>query len=98
MTARQFLLNESLYCRRKAEGCADRFIAVELRRLAEAFELKAEAGRPHSRPVGEPDVAGIYRNFSRPEIQPNARDAGSCAREQTGTRHVPHAEHATAAH
>jgi hypothetical protein len=38
MTARQFLLSESTYCRERAAGCADPFIAAELRRLAEQFE------------------------------------------------------------
>ena len=43
MTARQFLLTESTYCRERAAGCADRFIAEELRRLAEQFEQTAAA-------------------------------------------------------
>jgi hypothetical protein len=43
MTARQFLLAESNYCRERAAGCADRYIAEELRRLAEQFERTAEA-------------------------------------------------------
>ena|SRR5262245_49030209 len=43
MTARQFLLTESTYCRERAAGCADRFIAEELRRLAEEFERTAAA-------------------------------------------------------
>jgi hypothetical protein len=43
MTARQFLLSESNYCRKRAAGCADPFIAQELRRLAEKFELIAIA-------------------------------------------------------
>ena len=42
MTARQFLLSESTYCRERAAGCADRYIAEELRRLAEQFERTAE--------------------------------------------------------
>ena len=42
MTARQFLLSESSYCRERAAGCADRYIAEELRRLAEQFEQTAE--------------------------------------------------------
>jgi hypothetical protein len=41
MTARQFLLTESTYCRERAAGCADRYIAEELRRLAEQFEQTA---------------------------------------------------------
>ena len=43
MTARQFLLSESSYCRERAAGCPDRFIAEELRRLAEQFERTADA-------------------------------------------------------
>ena len=43
MTARQFLLSESFRCRAQAAGCADRFIAEELRRLAEQFEQTAAA-------------------------------------------------------
>ena len=43
MTARQYLLSESNYCRTRAAGCADPFIALELRRLAEAFERTAIA-------------------------------------------------------
>lgn len=43
MTARQFLLTESAYCRERAAGCADRYIADELRRLAEQFEQTADA-------------------------------------------------------
>jgi len=43
MTARQYLLSESSYCRTRAAGCADPFIAEELRRLAEAFERTAIA-------------------------------------------------------
>ena len=43
MTARQFLLSESSYCRKRAAGCPDRFIAEELRRLAEQFERTADA-------------------------------------------------------
>jgi hypothetical protein len=42
MNARQFLLSESSYCRERAAGCADRYIAEELRRLAEQFERTAE--------------------------------------------------------
>jgi len=43
MTARQFLLTESTHCRERAAGCADRYIAEELRRLAEQFERTAAA-------------------------------------------------------
>jgi len=42
MTARQILLSESSYCRERAAGCADRYIAKELRRLAEQFERTAD--------------------------------------------------------
>ncbi|HKS87409.1 MAG TPA: hypothetical protein VJR71_18190 [Pseudolabrys sp.] len=41
MTARQYLLSESDYCRMRAAGCADPFIAKELRQLAEKFERTA---------------------------------------------------------
>lgn len=43
MTARQFLLSESSYCRERAAGCPDRYIAEELRSLAEQFERTADA-------------------------------------------------------
>jgi hypothetical protein len=49
MTARQFLLSESSYCRQRAAGCADRYIAEELRRLAEQFERTAAAEDTHAR-------------------------------------------------
>lgn len=49
MTARQFLLTESTYCRERAAGCADRYIAEELRRLAEQFERTASAVDPAPR-------------------------------------------------
>jgi len=45
MTARQFLLSESTYCRQRAANCPDRFLAEELRRLAECFERTAEAAQ-----------------------------------------------------
>jgi len=41
MTAKQFLLSESVYCRRRAADCADPFLAKELRRLADRFERTA---------------------------------------------------------
>jgi hypothetical protein len=41
MTAKQILLSESLYCRRRAADCADPFLAEELRRLADGFERTA---------------------------------------------------------
>jgi hypothetical protein len=41
MTAKQFLLSKSLYCRRRAADCADPFLAKELRRLADGFERTA---------------------------------------------------------
>jgi hypothetical protein len=43
MNAKQILLSESSYCRQRAAGCVDRYIAGELRRLAEQFERTAEA-------------------------------------------------------
>jgi hypothetical protein len=48
MTARQFLLSESSYCRRRAAKCPDAFLAEELRRLAECFEKTANAVQPGS--------------------------------------------------
>jgi hypothetical protein len=36
------LLSESSYCRERAAGCADQYIAEELRRLAEQFERTAD--------------------------------------------------------
>jgi hypothetical protein len=45
MTARQFLLSESTYCRQRAANCPDPFLAEELRRLAECFERTAEAAQ-----------------------------------------------------
>ena len=37
------MLSESSYCREGAAGCADQYIAEELRRLAEQFERTADA-------------------------------------------------------
>jgi hypothetical protein len=48
MNAKQILLSESSYCRERAAGCADRYIAEELRRLAQQFERTAEAADPAS--------------------------------------------------
>jgi len=48
MTARQFLLSESFYCRLRAARCLDPFLAEELRRLAERFEQTANAVQPGS--------------------------------------------------
>lgn len=45
MTARQFLLSESTYCRQRAADCPDPFVAEELRRLAESFERTAAAAQ-----------------------------------------------------
>ncbi|MGA7348347.1 MAG: hypothetical protein WB691_29400 [Pseudolabrys sp.] len=49
MTAKQFLLRESTYCRRRAASCADPFLAEELRRLA-WFERTADAAAPEKMP------------------------------------------------
>jgi hypothetical protein len=54
MTAKQYLLNEGVYCRWRAARSADPFIADELRRLAERFERTA-AARPTSGRVAMPD-------------------------------------------
>ena len=50
MTAKQFLLSESLYCRRRAVNCADPFLAKELRRLADRFEQTADAAEDEKTP------------------------------------------------
>jgi len=69
MTARQYLLSESEYCRRLAEGCDDPFVAAELRRLAEEFEQTARAAlravgvsAEQSSPAGMP---GTFQQSSR---------------------------------
>jgi hypothetical protein len=61
MTARQFLLSESSYCRERAAGCTDRFIADQLRRLAEQFEQTAENvdSAPQTKVATVPGKAGI---------------------------------------
>jgi hypothetical protein len=62
MNARQLLLIESTYCRRRAAGCADRYIAEELRRLAEQFEQNArsmEDSALRTKNATMPDEAGI---------------------------------------
>ena len=51
MTAKQFLLRESLYCRRRAANCADPFLAKELRRLADRFEQTADTAEDEKTPV-----------------------------------------------
>jgi len=45
MTAKQFLLSESTYCRQRAANCPDPFLAEELVRLAECFERTAKAAQ-----------------------------------------------------
>jgi hypothetical protein len=55
-------LIESTYCRRRAAGCADRYIAEELRRLAEQFEQNArsmEDSALRTKNATMPDEAGI---------------------------------------
>jgi hypothetical protein len=52
MTAKQFLLSESLYCRRRAADCPDPFLAKELRRLAERFERTAGTAEDEKTPSG----------------------------------------------
>jgi hypothetical protein len=61
MTARQILLSESSYCRERAAGCADPYIAEELRRLAEQFERTAENmdSAPRTKSATMRDQAGI---------------------------------------
>jgi hypothetical protein len=46
MTAKQFLLSESTYCRERAAHCPDPFVADGLRHLAECFERTAESADP----------------------------------------------------
>jgi hypothetical protein len=53
MTARQFLLSESWYCRQRAANCTDPFLAEELRRLADSFERTAKAAQPGKVPAGQ---------------------------------------------
>jgi hypothetical protein len=50
MTAKQFLLSESRYCRRRAAKCADPFLAEELRRLADCFEQTADTAEAEKTP------------------------------------------------
>jgi hypothetical protein len=38
MTSREYLLSQAEYCRRAAADTADRFVAQELKRLAQVFE------------------------------------------------------------
>ena len=45
VTARQFLLSESTFCRERAARCADPFLAEQLRQLAECFERTADAAQ-----------------------------------------------------
>jgi len=54
MTARQFLLSESSYCRQRAANCPDPFVAAELRRLAECFEQTAVAAQAAETAKNEP--------------------------------------------
>jgi len=53
MTARQFLLDESIFCRQRATSCVDPFLAEELRRLADSFARTADAIGPEEIPGGE---------------------------------------------
>jgi hypothetical protein len=50
MTAKQFLLSESRYCRRRAANCANPFLAEELRRLADCFERTADTAEAEKTP------------------------------------------------
>ena len=50
MTAKQFLLSESRYCRRRAANCVDPFLAQELRRLADRFEQTADTAEAEKTP------------------------------------------------
>ena len=45
MTSREYLLSQAEFCRRAANDNADRFVAQELKRLAQEFEQQAR--RPH---------------------------------------------------
>lgn len=69
MTARQYLLSESEYCRRRAEGCDDPFIAAELRRLAEEFEQTAHtamlAAEAPAEQVPSAGMPGTFQGSSR---------------------------------
>jgi hypothetical protein len=49
MTSREYLLSQAEHCRRTADESVDRFVAQELKRLAQEFEEKAQLtalGRP----------------------------------------------------
>ncbi|HZP68762.1 MAG TPA: hypothetical protein VFB29_02355 [Pseudolabrys sp.] len=61
MNAIQFLLSESTYCRRRAAGCGDPYIAEELRRLAEQFERTARSmdSAVLTKNATMPDKAGV---------------------------------------
>lgn len=45
MTAQQYLLSQAEFCRRTASQSADPYLAEELSRLAQRFELSALRGR-----------------------------------------------------
>lgn len=42
MTSQEYLLSQAEHCRRTADESADRFVAQELKRLAQEFEKKAQ--------------------------------------------------------
>jgi len=42
MTSREYLLSQAEHCRRTADESVDRFVAQELKRLAQEFEEKAQ--------------------------------------------------------
>ncbi|HMJ42923.1 MAG TPA: hypothetical protein VK522_11665 [Pseudolabrys sp.] len=49
MTSREYLLSQAEHCRRTADESVDRFVAQELKRLAQEFEKKA-----HNTGIGTP--------------------------------------------
>jgi hypothetical protein len=45
MNAQQYLLSQAEFCRRRASQSADPYLAEELSRLAQQFEMSARRGR-----------------------------------------------------
>jgi hypothetical protein len=51
MTSREYLLSQAEYCRRAAADSADRFVAQELKRLAQEFEAMARGALAAIAPI-----------------------------------------------
>jgi hypothetical protein len=54
MTSREYLLSQAEHCRRTADDIADRFIAEELKRMAQNFEAQATGAAQASGPARYP--------------------------------------------